>query len=493
MGSISFQLPDSLPAGAKPAIDRARFAGGYDRTPFPTRTHVSGQQLKLTRSQCESGFVNVPWPIPEFGFPVTSTTTLRERPEPYHLLVELARGKLNQLRNQMYEWKLLGLIPSEAVNADLRTATASFARAVLNQRTPEADADATACLELCYRIADAVAHEYCRAAMDTRLTRGRLPTRLSCRLSEIPSPEAKAMYQATFNAVQLVPNWAEIESSPSNSDWSKFDAMLDWAESNGIRTSIGPIIDLTGKMLPAWLSESKGELPSIAAYFCDFLETIVHRYRDRVKNWTVCTGFNQCDDLELTEDDRLRLVVRLLESSRMADPDGQWTVGLSLPWGDYLEREEYTYSPLVFADTLLRSGLPVNGFELEYFCGNDARASFLRDSIELGRLLELFGLLGVPLDVVARHPGRSTAMATKAGSGEMPVFSRYWKGLDTTESQCDWGSTVASIVLSTPHIRTFCWDRWQDRTNDDSLGLIDATATAKPLLESLRQLRTKYL
>jgi len=493
MGSISFQLPDSLPAGAKPALERARFAGGYDRTPFPTRTHISGLLLKLTRSQSESGFVNVPWPIPEFGFPITSTTTLRERPEPYHLLVELARGKLNQVRNQLYEWKTLGLILSEAVNADVRMATKSFIRAVLNQREHEADVDATACLERCYRIADAVAHEYCQAAMDTRLSRGRLPTRMACRLSAVPSQETTASFQGTLNAVQLVPDWAEIESSPSNSDWSKFDALLDWAESNGIRTSIGPIIDLTGKMLPAWLSDSKGELPSLAAYFCDFLETIVHRYRDRVKNWTVCTGFNHSDHLELSEDDRLRLVVRLLESARMADPDGQWTIGLSLPWGDYLEREEYTYSPLVFADTLLRSGLPVNGFELEYYCGNDPRASNLRDGIELFRLLELFGVLGVPLDVIARHPGRTSGVAMSPGSGEMPLFSRCWKGTDNTEAQSDWGASVAAVILSTPHIRTFCWDRWLDQTNEEPNGLLDATAKTKPLLELLRQLRARYL
>ena len=35
---------------------------------------------------------------------LTSTATLRSREEPYRLLVELARGKLNQVRNQLTEW-----------------------------------------------------------------------------------------------------------------------------------------------------------------------------------------------------------------------------------------------------------------------------------------------------------------------------------------------------------------------------------------------------
>ena len=38
------------------------------------------------------------------GALVTATSTLRERAEPYNLLLELARGKLNQVRSQSAEW-----------------------------------------------------------------------------------------------------------------------------------------------------------------------------------------------------------------------------------------------------------------------------------------------------------------------------------------------------------------------------------------------------
>ena len=41
---------------------------------------------------------------------MTSSGTLMERSAPYHIAIELARGKINQLRCQVSEWTLGGLL-----------------------------------------------------------------------------------------------------------------------------------------------------------------------------------------------------------------------------------------------------------------------------------------------------------------------------------------------------------------------------------------------
>ena len=98
-----------------PPTRRSRHAclawpSGYsDQTPAADPDPDRPDRLDLSREHNESGYLLLPWPVEPFGTPVVATTTLRERPEPYRLLVELARGKLNQLRTQSAEWQAIGL------------------------------------------------------------------------------------------------------------------------------------------------------------------------------------------------------------------------------------------------------------------------------------------------------------------------------------------------------------------------------------------------
>jgi hypothetical protein len=490
MGSMTFLLPSTLPPGGRAAVERVQFAGGYDRTPFPTQGEFSRTQLVVTKAQNESCSVTVPWPVLNQGFVVTSTATLREKPEPYQLLVELARGKLNQLRNAVAELEAQGLTVAPAVAKASREATHAFAKAALNQRTAEADADATDAITCSYMAADALMRQFTATAIGLRSHQGRrIQTRWGCRITAPPTAEETPLYAAAFTGVVLVPNWSEIETASTRFDWEKLDAMVAWAEANNFQPTIGPLIDF-GEPLPGWLDGWEGELPSLAAFFCDFIESAVHRYRDRVKNWILCSGFNHWNRYGVVEDDRLRLVGRMLELARTVDPDGRWVIGLAQPWGDYLGGDDHTYSPLVFADTLLRSGLPISGFELELYAGNDDRASLLRDGLDTVRLLDLFGLLGIPIDVVARHPARDGAEATS----NLATLSKCWRAAETVAAQQDWGDWVSALCLSYAHIRSFTWGAWADAPEtDEAFGLLTKAGQPKPLLKTFQDRRGQCL
>jgi hypothetical protein len=491
MGVMTFHLPSPLPPGCREAIDRARFAGGYDHTPFPTAVRVEEGLLTLSRAQNESGFVLVPWPVADIGFPVSTSATLRERPEPYRLLAELARGKINQLRTQAAEWELLGLSLDADTTADLAAATRAFGQAALDPDAAAADAAAIDALARAYRASGRAARLYADTCLNIRKRHeDGLPTAWGCRLDRRPEPAAEPHALEAFNAVRLVPNWAAIEPNESRYDWATFDDLVDWAVGRGLRVSIGPLIDMGGGRLPAWLGDWNGELPSVAAFFCDFVETAVHRYRDRVTDWLLCSGFNHASTLGLTEDDRLRLAARLLDAARAADPEARWVVGLAQPWGDYLDRDEFTYSPLVFADTLLRSGLPVGGFELEVVAGDHPTASLLRGPMDTLRMLELFGVLGTPIELMFRHPGRQPG--APAPPADQTQLARTWRASDGEAAQAEWGEIVALLGLCLPHVRSVYWGQWAD-TPDDPSGLVTAAGRPKPLLDALKRLRIDIL
>lgn len=389
------------------------------------------------------------------------------------------------MRNAVAELQLQGLEPCAEVVTETKSASRSFAKAALQANPADADADATEALARCYAASGSLMRQFTSTAIALRTQGGRrIPTRWTCRVADVPSEAGSKELVAAFPQVVLVPNWAELEVASTKHDWTKLDDLVDWAAAHEFQPTIGPLIDF-GEPLPEWLDGWEGELPSLSAFFCDFVESVVHRYGGRIKSWILCSGFNHASRYGVSEDDRLRLVGRLLELARTLDPEAKWTIGLAQPWGDYLGGDDHTYSPLVFADTLLRSGLPIGGFELEIYAGNDDRCSLLRDGLDTVRLLDLFGLLGIPIDVVARHPGRSAAGSTVDRS----TLSKCWKASETEAVQDEWGDWVSALSLSYAHIRSFSWGAWADGSDGGAFGLVGADGRAKPLLATLKARR----
>src|SRR4051812_35953701 len=160
MGMMSFQLPSAAPESALKDLDRACVAGGYDNMPAPTRVQRDDGRLKLQRDMDESGYLVVPWEVNGVGRLMGSSATLIERPAPYHLGIELARGKINQLRGQAADWRMFGLQVPEALDEQIREAHRRFGRAATSTASPEADVDSLAALAMAYRSANQLARAY---------------------------------------------------------------------------------------------------------------------------------------------------------------------------------------------------------------------------------------------------------------------------------------------------------------------------------------------
>ena len=107
MGLIRFLVPPPSDISAN-AHERA-FATGIDQVPWRCEVRRQGDEIQIVRSVNDSGNFHIPWEVDGYGELMIGTATLREREKPYHLQVELARGKLNQVRNQIAEWQSIGL------------------------------------------------------------------------------------------------------------------------------------------------------------------------------------------------------------------------------------------------------------------------------------------------------------------------------------------------------------------------------------------------
>lgn len=463
MATLSLLYPDRLrPTGPPPGL---HFAGGYDLAPLPVDVAVTPDGVTLTRPDQDSGFVTTPWDVPHAGPTVVNTATLRQRPEPYRLAVELARGKLNSVRNQTAEWADIGLEVTPLFREKLLAAGRLFGHAVVADETARADTLAGQLLGEAHLLANELVETYTQQVFRTRhQTETRIRTALGARLETAPpAGESDDAYRRTFNAVRLMPVWDRIESAQGEFDWSEFDMLVGWALTAGLNVGIGPIVDLRPGRLPAWLREYQGDWPTIAAYACEFVELVMVRYGERVGVWEVVAGFNHAEAIGLIEDDRLRLAARLLDAARQIDKEGELIIGLAQPWGEYRADPDANYSPLLFADTLLRAGIRAAAFSLD-IAETGPSPSVARDALEVVRLLDSFGVLGLQLEVLLAAPttGPSDATARIA--------------------------RIAAVAAAMPHVKGVYWRDWDDAAT----GLVGPDG-ARPLFGKFESLRNAHL
>lgn len=499
MGSISFLLPNPLPAAAAATLPSACFAtamgssGTSDQAPVPSQLEIAAGRLTISRSVSESGFLLIPWPVGQFGILLTSTSTLRETNEPYRLLIELARGKVNQVRSQAAEWQAIGLRHAPGFEESLAETTRLFGKALLAPPSAEADHLATRVLEQAFALADTLVREFIEQMFDTRHhEEGLLDTRLSARITGGLGEHA-GEYTRTFNAAQIGIRWRDVEPEEARYDWSGLDAAVALAKASDLPITAGPVIDLCAGMLPEWAAGWESDLPTLAAFMCDFLETVIGRYKSDIRRWVICGGFNESDSFGLDDDDRLRLAFRLFEAASQIDPNLELVLSIAQPWGDYLVNENHTISPLTFPDDLLRAGLRLSALEVEIRTGTVTRGSLPRDLLETARLINLFGILQLPLEIVLSLPSSSEPDPVSNEFGQT-IWSPASRSI-SPEGQAAWGASFAALAMCIPHVRAVTWGNWSDADPHltPSGGLIDANGLPKPLLSRLRTLRTAHL
>jgi hypothetical protein len=495
MGTMQFLLPPDLNGPALEELKRACFTGGQDNMPFLTQVALQTGQLNLTRQDNESGCVAVPWVVNGTGTLMTSTATLVEKASSYPLVVELARGKVNQLRNQASEWIFGGLNAPPGLPAAIRDAARSLGRAIASVPAPESSQHAQTAIVQAYAAAHALVHAFTEQVFQIRHQRQpRLETFLGCGLgTSVPAEPVAAALREAVNAVCLPLPWPTVQPAESDFHWGPQDQMLDWALASGFHVVGGPLIDFSTAGLPSWLLSRQMSLAGIASFSCSYAAAVAGRYRGRIRTWQLTAAGNSSSVLGIKEEEMLWLTLRVAEAARQADPGAEVVIGLAQPWGEYLAGQFRHHSPFVFADTLVRSGLHLAGLNLEMVMGVWPRGSYCRDLLDASRLIDLYSLLGIPLQITLGLPsaGGPDALA----SPELSTQAGQWRGGFTPDVQADWATDFAALALCKPSVRAVQWVHLSDAEPHlfPACGLVDAIGNIKPALARLRELRKSHL
>lgn len=494
MGRMNFQLPTGMSESAKEALPLSYVAGGHDRSPTQTLSAAHEDRLFLDRDSGESGPVWIPWEVPGHGQLITPTGTLMERQKPYYLPLELIRGKLNSVRNQYADWISGGLVPSPAVESAIKQAARAMNDTILDASTGSNNQRASEALSLSFTAADLVVNAYQEQVFRMRhLRQPKLDSLLGCRLSKVPPRGLDDVFRLTFNSVCVPLTWRQIESTKGQYKWEDVDETIAWATERNLKIQAGPLIEFSERALPEFVLRGDNDPVTLKTLICDYVEKVVNRYRGKIGKWVISVGSNGSNLMNLTEEDLIRLSAMAADAVWQIDSNISVVLGIAMPWSEYMIKSPYEFSAWVYADTLLRAGLPYSGLELEMFFGSGPRVSYSRDMLEISKQLDLFGLLGVPVQLLASFPASRLPDSNSERGDPMGSHGMYREF--TSAGQADWAADFTSLALCKSFVSGVTWDHFSDADPHRLAngGLVDPKGMIRPALDRLREFRDKHL
>ncbi|MFM9962701.1 MAG: endo-1,4-beta-xylanase [Planctomycetaceae bacterium] len=486
---MKFQVyPESLMAGWPEAQNA--YITGYDGRVFPSRVEIDANTFACRRPASDSGKLNIAWPVPGFGRPVLTTSSLREQEGTYLLAVELARGKICQVRNQVAAWDQLGMQIPVTFEPLHKAAHVLFAKAVGLRSDPAAASDiATQAIVKACQAAELLTKAYTEQRLAIRVKKSsQLPIKLGCNLAQAtPSAHWDAWMLGTFNTAVVPIQWRHIEKAEGNYDWDLLDAQVEWCLQRKLVISGGPLLDLSPNGLPKWLDQWGHDFFNLQSFLCDFVETAVQRYAGKIRLWEVSSRVNTGGALNLTEENCLTLVARTLEVARRVDEESQYLIRIEQPWGTYQSRGQHRLTPVQFVDALLRCGVGLAGVNLEIAVGYADRGSSSRDLLDFSRMLDVWSSLEVPLHITLAFPSSNQPdPQSKHGIVQEP---NGWKSPWSEEAQAEWIDTYLPLLIAKQLVTGIYWTHLSDAAPHDfpNAGLIDAAGRPKKALKALAE------
>lgn len=501
-GAASAAPPEPMRTGLDAALARAHVVG-LDRLPGRTRCERQGQALCFQRDSAEGGSLRVPWHVDGFGEVFLRTANLMQTETPYRLDVELARGQLNQVRNQCAEWELEGFVPSPDWRRRLAEAQRDLRRAIVTENGASEGWAAKALSESLW-LAEDLTHAWAMNAIQRRRDQGQADRqRIAVALDPgITEPDELASIADCFGAIAIPIDWPTLEPRQGNYRWERLDRQISWCAEAKIPFSVGPLVDFRRAALPAWLWRWRDNPRTFSTLLIDLVESCVGRYRGRVAHWETTQCSNSTDLPGFGEEQILWVTRQLVEAAHDVDPYSSYSLGVDQPWGEYLARRERSYCPFSFLDALSRVDLPLSAVTLEVAMGFAEDSSYCRSLMDFAQLLDVYQRLDMPLRVRLGYP---SGIETRSGStsegnanendGGAPERPRggptagQWRGPPSPALQADWLEGFVAVALAKPGVEKAIWSGYRDGAGGiwPKVGLVDADGSPKPALERIRR------
>lgn len=487
MGMIRFALSPDFDLAGWPEVHRAYMTAADGRV-FPGRIELSDCEVSCLRTAHDSGKFHVSWPVRGRGRMMLSTGTLPERKFAYLLPLELARGKIVQVRNQVAVWEQAGMRIPEDFSVLFREAHRQFAKAALQQQEPLVSAQlAESAIETVCLATEILGRSYAVQALAGRRQRaGHHLAVQACDLAAAAPDERWTQWFGTaFDGVGVQLDWRAIEREQGNFDWALPDQQLEFCERLKLLPRSAPLIDFGPAGVPGWVSRWEHDLEMVISLACNYVESAMARYQGRIRWWEVSARSNTGGVLAFSEEQRVNLLAKVLETARQQDEEAQLVLRVDQPWGEYLARGQHRLSPLQLVDAILRSGIGLSAVNLEIAMGYVPRGTPGRDMLEVSRLIDQWSLLGIPLMVTLVCP--SAVHVDPLADPELEVDPLVFGECSDEGSQSEWISRFYPLIAAKSAVIAVNWHHLTDEAPHvyPHGGLVNAAGQPKAALQAL--------
>ena len=494
MGKITFLVHAPNRLGVE-ALKRIHVCG-LDDIPWRCSNSWSEEKLIVDRPVSDSGRVVVPWVLEGIGEMALQTATLIERPKPYLLELELARGMLNEARNHAASLELAGLTLSETSKSLLKQCIGKFANAATSQSKPERSAEISLeVIENSVSLSTTLSAELAEQAIQIRRRAApKLPTLLGIHLGQrAPGAKIAGDLAGAFNLAEVPFYWRSIEPVEGEQRWSEPDNQIAWCQKNRMKISGGPLLHLDDHSIPDWMYLWENDPESLASFMLDHVREVVKRYRGRVHFWQAMARCNGPLPLGLQEEQALQIAVRAVEAIRELDPKTPVVMLFDQPWSEYMAEQDYDLTAFQFADVLVRADIGVAGVGLEINTGYWPGGTLSRSTIAFSRLIDQWSALGVPIVLSLQTPSSSFPDDIASTHCQVPASADLVPLSQAT--QRTWIEQFIPIAISKQAVQVVIWNQLDDGLPHEFPhgGLFDRDGEPKEALQTLRAIRQKYL
>lgn len=492
MGEFKFKIPADWPLD--PYHGNSIHIVGMDGVPWPCRISVGtepepqGRQrvIVINRNQADSGKLFVLFDFENRGEHLISTGTLPPgNDDPYDLMVELARGTLNRLRNQVSIWEEGGLAIGDSILDGIVVATSQFRESIFAETDGQAESFAKNAIETAmaaiYELADSFASQICKF----RRERLELPKFWIANQIGV-GDQLDASLKIDFTqlvAGQLEPasesSISESDSLPKNFGFPC--ASKERFEACGKKVIVGPFLDA-----------SIGGMDQLPAENQDFLarkDFVLNRTRLEIESLPsntsmlhLVSGLNGTGHRHLSYPQQLQATVDLLRVVEESSAGVPAMISFDFPWAERLAGAVGGVHPLQIADSLLRQGVEIAFLGLDVNLDFWPNGSAVRDPLQWIDLVDVWAQLGMPLVLNLRVPVGVGDGGTRGESSRNRVCSNL-----SDARRVDVLKTVLPMLAARPSVHGMILRQWQDQ--DDGrypyAGLVDPQGNPKEIFDVL--------
>jgi hypothetical protein len=460
MGQINFRIPARLKFEKRTA--NTVHVIGLDGIPWPCKISFVDDILCIERNRDESGHVFVVYPFDDFGELVVSTGTLVETPVPYHLTLELARGTLNRLRNQLSIWEEGGLSADAQVHELLQAATGSLAAAIMSAEPVVTDCEAHQALVLGMQATFLLCQRFATDVLPLRAEQLRAPRFW---LAVQADDEALEKVQPSLDFVDLV----QLET-------------VEQRHQSLNNVILGPMLDAAaGGMKTSW-AETDNFDEKQSAILRDCREKL-RGPLENVKLIHVVAGINGMGHRHLSYPQQLQITMELLQMVENSGVQIPTMVSFDTPWAERLAWSVGGVHPLQIADSLLRRGVSLSIIGLDINLDYWPNGSLPRDPTQWIDLVDMWSQLGIPLVIRLSAP---TVVKGIVASTTNRTINSVRESM--TDPQClHLIETVIPTILARPMVHGIVWTQLVDNFDPrfPYAGLFGADGQRKAIVDSV--------